>query len=52
LNGVAARHSKEWIEQHFLDPKALVPGSLMPPFRFSTHDRDILVAYLLSLPGH
>ena len=35
LNGVAKRHSKEWIEQHFLDPKALVPGSLMPSFRFS-----------------
>ncbi|MGI8959630.1 MAG: c-type cytochrome [Bryobacteraceae bacterium] len=51
LNGVAKRHSKEWVEQHFLDPKALVPGSLMPSFRFSTHDRDILVAYLLSLPA-
>ncbi|MFL6353291.1 MAG: cytochrome b N-terminal domain-containing protein [Bryobacteraceae bacterium] len=51
LNGLAKRHSKEWVEQHFLDPKALVPGSLMPSFHFSPHDRDILVAYLLSLPA-
>jgi ubiquinol-cytochrome c reductase cytochrome b subunit len=51
LNGLAKRRSKEWVEQHFLDPKALVPGSLMPSFHFSPRDRDILVAYLLSLPG-
>ncbi|MGI9073277.1 MAG: cytochrome b N-terminal domain-containing protein [Bryobacteraceae bacterium] len=51
LNRVAKRRSKEWVEQYFLNPKALVPGSLMPSFQFSSHDRDILVAYLLSLPG-
>jgi ubiquinol-cytochrome c reductase cytochrome b subunit len=51
LNGLAKRRSKQWVERHFLDPKALVPGSLMPSFHFSPRDRDILVAYLLSLPG-
>jgi quinol-cytochrome oxidoreductase complex cytochrome b subunit len=51
LNGLAMRRSREWVERHFLDPRALVPGSLMPSFKFSPRDRDILVAYLLSLPG-
>jgi ubiquinol-cytochrome c reductase cytochrome b subunit len=51
LNGLARRHPKEWVEQHFLDPKALVPGSLMPSFHFPQHDRDVLTSYLLSLPA-
>lgn len=50
LNGVGRRRSKEWIERHFVNPAALVPGTVMPPFRFSSRDEDALVSYLLLLP--
>lgn len=50
LNGVSMRHPKDWIEQHFRDPQALSPGSIMPSYRFSPREMDAIVSYLLSLP--
>ncbi len=50
LNGVSARHSKDWIEKHFISPPALTPGSIMPPYRFSRADQDAIVSFLFSLP--
>ena len=50
LNGLASRRSREWIERHFEDPKALSPGTTMPPFHFSEDHRKQLVDYLLALP--
>jgi cbb3-type cytochrome oxidase cytochrome c subunit len=49
LNGLAYRRSRDWVNAHFLEPQKLSPGSIMPPYRFSLHDRDSLVLYLFSL---
>jgi ubiquinol-cytochrome c reductase cytochrome b subunit len=49
LNGLAYRRSKEWVNAHFLEPQKLSPGSIMPPYHFTEHDRDSLVLYLFSL---
>ncbi|MGA3324472.1 MAG: cytochrome b N-terminal domain-containing protein [Terriglobia bacterium] len=51
LNGVGTRRSKEWIEQHFANPAAMSPGSIMPPSQFSPADMQAIVNYLFSLPG-
>jgi ubiquinol-cytochrome c reductase cytochrome b subunit len=51
LNGVGTRRTREWIEQHFANPAALTPGSIMPPAKFSPDEMQAIVAYLLSLPG-
>jgi ubiquinol-cytochrome c reductase cytochrome b subunit len=50
LNGVAQRHTKEWVEKHFANPQALTPGSAMPPFQFSPDEMNAIVSYLFSLP--
>jgi mono/diheme cytochrome c family protein len=49
LNGLARRHPKTWVVQHFANPAALSPGSMMPPYHFSSRDMDNLVAYLFTL---
>jgi ubiquinol-cytochrome c reductase cytochrome b subunit len=49
LNGLGRRRSKSWVVQHFADPAALSPGSMMPPYRFSSRQMDDLVAYLFTL---
>ena len=50
LNGLARRRTRTWVEQHFVNPQALSPGSIMPPYRFSSEEMDHLVAYLFILP--
>jgi cbb3-type cytochrome oxidase cytochrome c subunit len=50
LNGVGKRHTRQWIEDHFLDPAKLSPGSMMPPFNLPQKDLDTLTSYLLALP--
>jgi len=50
LNGLARRRTKTWVAQHFANPQALSPGSIMPPYQFSRREMDNLVAYLFSLP--
>src|SRR5579872_636930 len=35
LNGLKQRRTQQWVEGHFRSPKALSPGSIMPPYRFS-----------------
>jgi cytochrome c oxidase cbb3-type subunit 2 len=34
LARVGGRYSDDWHAQHFRDPRALVPGSVMPPYGF------------------
>ncbi len=51
LNGLAKRRPKAWIEKHFAAPQAMSPGSIMPPYKFSAADMDVMVTYLLALPG-
>ncbi|HEX4164315.1 MAG TPA: cytochrome b N-terminal domain-containing protein [Bryobacteraceae bacterium] len=49
LDGLPSRHSKEWVQAHFLAPQKLSPGSIMPPYRFSTDEEKNLLVYLFSL---
>jgi ubiquinol-cytochrome c reductase cytochrome b subunit len=51
LNGVAVRHTREWVAQHLRDPKSHSPATSMPRFAFAPNDRDLLISYLFSLPG-
>lgn len=50
LNGLAQRRSREWVEQHFVNPQKLSPGTTMPPYRFSPKEMDRITTYLLGLP--
>jgi ubiquinol-cytochrome c reductase cytochrome b subunit len=50
LNGLAKRRTKEWVAQHFVNPQALSPGSIMPPYQFSSKEMDSIVNYLFTLP--
>jgi len=49
LDGLAERHSREWVIAHFANPRKLSPASTMPPFRFSREDQDAILLYLFSL---
>lgn len=50
LNGVAARRSREWLIQHFQDPKKMSPGSIMPAYHFSGKDMNAITSYLMAIP--
>jgi ubiquinol-cytochrome c reductase cytochrome b subunit len=50
LNGLSKRRSRSWVAEHFADPQALSPGSIMPPYRLSPRDTQNLTEYLFSLP--
>jgi ubiquinol-cytochrome c reductase cytochrome b subunit len=50
LNGLKRRRTEAWVEQHFRDPQALSPGSIMPPYRFTPQEMQKLVSYLFVLP--
>jgi ubiquinol-cytochrome c reductase cytochrome b subunit len=50
LNGLKRRRTEAWVEQHFRDPQALSPGSIMPPYRFTPGEMQKLVSYLFVLP--
>ncbi|HUA17324.1 MAG TPA: cytochrome b N-terminal domain-containing protein [Bryobacteraceae bacterium] len=50
LDGVGQRHDRAWLEKHFADPSAVTPGSIMPPYKFTSQDLDNLCKYLLQLP--
>ena len=50
LNGLNKRRSRMWVEEHFIDPPKLSPGSIMPPYRLSQKDLGNLTAYLFVLP--
>ena len=50
LNGVGTRRTKEWLVEHFNDPKKLSPGTTMPAYKFAQKDMDAIVAYLGAIP--
>jgi ubiquinol-cytochrome c reductase cytochrome b subunit len=50
LNGVSSRRSSDWIRRHFVAPRALSPGTIMPSYRFAPADEKALLAYLSNLP--
>lgn len=50
LNGLANRRTRRWVEEHFLNPPRLSPGSNMPAYHFSPEEQEAIVLYLFSLP--
>jgi ubiquinol-cytochrome c reductase cytochrome b subunit len=50
LNGLKRRRTADWVEQHFGNPQALSPGSIMPAYKFSPSEMHNIVSYLLVLP--
>jgi ubiquinol-cytochrome c reductase cytochrome b subunit len=50
LNGVASRRSAQWIHEHFATPQKLSPGTVMPPYHFSSTQEQKLISYLFTLP--
>lgn len=50
LNGLAKRRDADWVEQHFLDPQKLSPGSVMPPYKLPARELKALTAYVTALP--
>lgn len=51
LTVVGLQRTKEWIVQHFINPRSLVAGSLMPDFNLSQSEIEALTLYLLTLTG-
>ena len=51
LSVVGLQRTKEWIIQHFINPRSLVAGSLMPDFELSKTEMEALTLYLLDLKG-
>ena len=51
LNGVSQRRDNKWLADHFRDPRAMSPGSTMPPYHFNPSDMEHMIAYLDSLPA-
>jgi ubiquinol-cytochrome c reductase cytochrome b subunit len=50
LNGLAKRRAASWVEEHFADPRKLVPESVMPPYKLSRKELESLTTYLMALP--
>ncbi len=50
LNGVGQRRSREWMVEHFRDPRSRVPDSIMPAYEFKPGEVEALVKYLSALP--
>jgi ubiquinol-cytochrome c reductase cytochrome b subunit len=49
LSFVGQNRDREWLIHHFLDPQALVPGSMMPAYPLPEDELEDLTAYMLSL---
>jgi ubiquinol-cytochrome c reductase cytochrome b subunit len=50
LNGLSKRQSRSWVEEHFADPRKLVPDSTMPGYKLTPKDLNDLTSYLFALP--
>ncbi len=49
LSRAGTRHNDAWILSHFLDPKKVSPGTVMPRFGFTEDEARALTLYVLSL---
>jgi len=49
FEGEVAGHDPAWHRRHLADPRAVTPGSTMPPFRLSEAEAGDLVAFLTGL---
>jgi mono/diheme cytochrome c family protein len=48
LDGVAKRQTTDWIIQHFRDPAAVSPGTVMPKFNLTEPEIRALTSFLVS----
>ena len=51
LNGVGRRRTRDWVKEHFVDPRKLSPGTIMPPYKFTPTELDNVTSYLFALPA-
>lgn len=51
LSTVGARRDASWLANHFRDPQAVSPGSLMPRLNLLPEEIDQMVAYMGTLGG-
>ncbi|MBC7927346.1 MAG: cytochrome b N-terminal domain-containing protein [Bryobacteraceae bacterium] len=51
LNGLAERRNRDWVQEHFLNPQKLSPGTTMPAYKFSSRELDRITTWLLELPS-
>lgn len=49
LSQAGMRHDANWIFQHFLDPRKVSPGTVMPKFGFTEDEARALTMYVLRL---
>ena len=49
LDEVGLRRSNDWIMQHFRDPQAVSPGTVMPQFSFTEPEARALTYFLVNL---
>ena len=50
LNGLSKRETRSWVEEHFINPQKLSPGSIMPAYKLPKRDLENLTSYLFTLP--
>jgi len=50
LDGIGQHRDRAWLEKHFVDPRSMSPGSMMPPYKFTPPEMDAICKYLLQLP--
>jgi quinol-cytochrome oxidoreductase complex cytochrome b subunit/cytochrome c2 len=49
LNGVGQHRNQEWLRDHFLDPKKMAPGTVMPAYKFKDDEMRNMINYLSTL---
>jgi len=49
LDGTGSRRDRDWLRRHFIDPAAVVPGSLMPAFKLPDNEMNPLLDYMGTL---
>ena len=50
IDGLAFRHGKPWVLEHFGDPQKLSPGTTMPPYKLKPEDLEDLTHYVMMIP--
>ncbi len=50
LNGLAARRTEAWVQENFLNPQKMAPGTIMPAYHFKPDEMRNMIAYLFTLP--
>jgi cytochrome c2 len=49
LDGVGSKRDRAWLEKYLQDPKAVLPESKMPKFKYTDDELKTVVDFLLTL---